>query len=136
MSLVDKDSSLVDALGFEAFLVNTGLKSLVQELVEGKTEHVIELEFLVGEETITMHSVEEGSAFEKSSGVFLVEGEELSGGLSEFGQHQMHSPDLTLVLETVLADQLQLVVDSLLFEGSSGSLERGGVYINQQVQFL
>ena len=35
----------------------------------------------------------------------------------------MDSPDLTFVLETVLANQLQLVIDSFLFEGSSRSLE-------------
>jgi hypothetical protein len=33
------------------------------------------------------------------------------------------SPDFAFVLEAVLADQLQLVVDSLLFEGTTGSVE-------------
>ena len=61
----------MDALGLEAFLINTGLQSLVQEFIEGQTEHVIELEFLIGEETISVHSSEKGGSFEKSAGVFF-----------------------------------------------------------------
>jgi hypothetical protein len=41
----------------------------------------------------------------------------------------MDSPDLTLVLETVFTDELQFVIDSFLFERSSGSLEGGRIYV-------
>ena len=82
-----------------------------------------------------MHAVEEGSAFEKSSGVFFFESEQLTGSLSELGEEEMDSPDLTLVLEAVLADQLQFVIDTFLFEGTTRSLEGRRVYIIRQVQF-
>ena len=124
---MDEHSSLMDALGLEAFLINTGLQSLVQEFIEGQTEHVIELEFFIGEKTISVHSVEKGGSFEKSAGVFFFKSKQFSGCFSELGEHEMHSPDFSLVLETVLADKLQFVVDSFLFEGSSGSVEGGGV---------
>ena len=120
VSLVDEDTSLVDGLGLEAFLIDPGLQTLVKELVDGETQDVIELEFLTSEEAIAVHSVEEGSAFEESSGVSLLQGEQLTGGLSEAGEDQMHSPDFSLVFEAVLAHELQLMVDSLLFEGTSG----------------
>ena len=48
MSLMDQDSGLMDRLGLEALLIDTGLDSLIEEFIEGKTENVIELEFLVG----------------------------------------------------------------------------------------
>ncbi len=115
------------ALGLEAFLVDAGLEAFVQELVEGETQDVIELEFLIGEQTVSVHSVEQGSTFEQSSRVFLLEGKQFSGGLAETGQQEMHSPHLPLVLEAVLADQLQLVVDPLLLEGTTGSVEGGRV---------
>lgn len=67
VSLVDEDSGLVDGLSLEAFLVDPSLDALVKELVDGQTEHVIELELLTSEEAIAVHSVEEGSAFEESS---------------------------------------------------------------------
>lgn len=129
VSLVDQHTGLMDALGLEPFLVDTGLQSLIQELIQGKTQHVIELEFLIAEETVAVHSVEEGSAFEESTGVFLFKGEEFSGCFSELGEEEVNSPDLTLVLEAVLADQLQFVIDSFLLEGSSGGFECRGVWI-------
>ena len=127
--LVDKNSSLMDTLGLEAFLINSCLESLVKELVEGQTQDVIEFKLFIGKETISVHSVEKGSTFEKSSGVFFLEGEELPGCFSELSEQQMNSPYFSLVLEAVFADQLKFVIDSFLFEGSSGSFEGGGVYI-------
>lgn len=74
-----------------------------------------------------MHTVEEGGSFEESSGVTFLEGEQLTGSLAEAGQDEMDSPDFTLVLEAILADQLQLVVDALLLEGTPRGVEGGGV---------
>ena len=42
-------------------------------------------------------------------------------------EQELDSPDFSLVLETVLSDKAKLVMDSLLFEGSSGGLEGGRV---------
>ncbi len=98
MSLVDEDSGLMDRLGLEALLIDSGLQSLIEELIDGETEDVIEFEFLVGEEAISMHSVKKCRSFEKSSFVLFFKGQQLSGCLSEFGQDQMNSPDLSLVL--------------------------------------
>lgn len=70
-----------------------------------------------------MHSVEEGSTFEQSSGVFFLKGKKLSGCFSESGEEEMDSPDFSLVLKAVFADQLKFVIDSFLLEGSSGSIE-------------
>lgn len=136
VSLVDEDAGLVDGLRLEAFLVDPGLETLIEELVDGETQHVIEFELLTREQTVAVHSVEKGSTFEKSSGVSLLEGQQLTGCLSEAGEDQVHSPDLSLVFEAVLADELQLMVDSLLFEGTSGGVESRGVYIIREVQFL
>ena len=47
----------------------------------------------------------------------------------------MDSPDLALVLETVLTDELQLVVDSFLFEGAARGVEGRGICIDGRVRF-
>lgn len=106
VSLMNEDSGLMDGLGLESFLIDSGLETLVQELVECETQDVIELELLTGEQTVTMHSVEEGSTFEKSSGVSLLKSEQLTSSLSEAGEQQVNSPDLSLVFEAILADKL------------------------------
>lgn len=103
MALPDDDTGLVDGLGVEGVLGDSGLQSSIKKFVKGETENVIELEFLIGEETIAVHSSEKGSAFEKSSGVFFLKGEQLSGCLSELGQSEMDSPYFSLVLKAVLA---------------------------------
>jgi len=136
VSLVNEDSGLMDGLGLETFLIDSSLQSLVKEFIDSKTQDVIELELLVAEEAVSVHSVEEGSSFEESSGVFFLESEELTSSLSKLGEEEMDSPDLTLVLETVLSDELQFVVDSLLLERSSRSLEGGRIYITTHLQFL
>jgi hypothetical protein len=134
--LVDKNSGLMDGFSLEAFLVDPSLDSLVQELVEGQTQDVIELELLTSEQTITMHSVQKGSTFEESSGVFLLKSQQLTGSLSELGEQQVNSPDLSLVFEAVLPHKMQLMVDSLLFEGTSGSVKCRRIYILREIQFL
>ena len=134
VSLVNQDSGLMDRFGLEAFLIDSSLESFIEEFVDGETQNVIEFELFVGEETISVHSIEEGSTFEKSSGVFFLKSEELTGSLSELSEEEMDSPDLTLVLETVFTDELQFVIDSFLFERSSGSLEGCGIYVMIVVQ--
>lgn len=64
MSLIYQDSSLMDGLGLEPFLMDSCLKSLVQKFVEGQTQYVIELELLMSQETISVHSSKKGGAFE------------------------------------------------------------------------
>ena len=119
MSLVNQDTGLMNALGLEAFLINSSLESLVQKFIDCQTKHIIELEFFITKETVSVHSVEECGTFEKSSGIFFLKGKQLSGGFSELGEEEMNSPYFTFVFKTVLADQLKFVIDSFLFEGSS-----------------
>ena len=112
----------------ESFVENSSLKSSVQNLVYSKTQDVIELEFFVCQETVSVHSSEKGGTFEKSSGVFLLQSEEFSGGFSELGEGEMASPDLSFVFKTIFSDELELMINSFLFEGSSGCVEGGRIY--------
>ena len=123
--MLDDGPGLVDGLSVEGVLGNSGLEPAVKDLVDGETEDVIELEFFGGEETISMHSSEEGSTFEQSSRVLVLEGEELTGSLSELGEGEMTSPYFSLILEAVLADELEFVVNPFLLVGSSWGLECG-----------
>ena len=83
---MDQDSGLMDALCLEAFLIDSGLESLVQEFIESQTQNVIEFEFFIAKESISVHSVQQCSAFENSSGIFFLKSEQVSGGFSEIGE--------------------------------------------------
>ena len=123
MSLLNEDSGLMNRFGLESFLLYSSLETFIQKFVDGQTEYVIELEFFIGEETITVHSVKKGSSLEQSTGVLFFKSEKFSGSLTEMREEEMNSPYLTLVSQTILADQLQFVVDSFLFEGTTRSTE-------------
>ena len=56
--------------------------------------------------------------FEQTPRVFLIQRQQLPGSLSDLGQGELDPPDLTFVPEPVLADQLQLLVEAGLLEGS------------------
>lgn len=57
--------------------------------------------------------------FEQPLGVLLFEGEQLTGSLTDAGKRVLDAPYLTLVAETILSDDLQLLVETRLLEGTT-----------------
>ena len=109
----------------EGILGDSGLKSAVKDFVHSQTEDVIELELFSGKETISIHSSEEGSTFKQSSRILVLEGKKLTSSFSELGKGEMASPYLSLILEAVLANELEFVVNPFLLVGPSRGLECG-----------
>jgi len=62
VSLSDEDAGLMDGSG-EVSLDNEGLESAFHELVDGQTEHVIELSLVLIEETESDHALDEGITY-------------------------------------------------------------------------
>ncbi len=118
----------MDWFGLESFVKNSGLESLVQNFIQGQTQNVIELELLIGQKSVSVHSSEKGSTFEQSSWVFLLQSEEFSGSFSELGKSKMNSPYLSFIFKTIFADQLKFVINSLLFKRSSWCLVGARIY--------
>lgn len=58
--------------------------------------------------------------FEEPLGVLVVEREQLSGRFTDLGERVLDSPHLALVPQPVLADELELLVETLLLERTSG----------------
>lgn len=54
--------------------------------------------------------------FKQSFGVLLLEGEQLTRSLTDPGERVLDSPYFALVAETVLSDDLQLLVETRLLE--------------------
>lgn len=101
---------------------NLSLESSLHELGEGKTENVIELSLVGLEETELDDSADKGFTLELSSGIIFLEGEELSGSLSELGENELDSPDFSLVLKTISTDNIELAEQPVLIVGLSWSL--------------
>ena len=134
MALADQDTSVVDRLG-KTELVDTGLETALQEVLNLEGQDVIELHAGLVKDTDTYETANESVTLEEALGVLLVESkkrtgkllansylahcasiqlragscnENLPSGTTDLGQGQLDAPDLTLVAETILADELQL----------------------------
>lgn len=77
VALLDKDTGVVDGLG-KAKLVDTGLETTLQEVLDTEGQDVIELHAGLIEHTDTDQTANQSVTFEKTLGVLLVEGEQLT----------------------------------------------------------
>merc|ERR1719300_1239465 len=111
VSLADKDTSVVDRLG-QSKLEDLGLKPALQEVLDLEAEHVIELHLTLVKHADTHQTTQKRVTLEQSALVLLLQGEQLSGGGPDLGQGELHAPHLTLVTQTILADELQLLVEA------------------------
>ena len=62
---------------------------------------------------------EQSGALEHALGVLLVKGQQNTGGLADASHRQANAPHLALVLQAELADELHLIVETLLLEGTA-----------------
>ena len=103
--------------------MHLGLETTLQEVLNLKAEDIIQLHFALVKDADPDQTPEERIALEQPLGVLLLEGKKDPGGGPHLGQAVLYSPDLPLVPQPVLSDQLQLLVEAGLLEGSPG----GGV---------
>ena len=77
MTLTDEDTGVVDGLG-KTELVDAGLETALQEVLNLEGQDVIELHAGLVKDTDTDQTANEGVSFEETLGVLLVHGEELT----------------------------------------------------------
>lgn len=77
VTLTDQDTGVVNGLG-ETELVDTGLQTTLQEILNLQGQNVIELHAGFIEDTDTNETSNEGVTFEESLGVLLIKGEQLT----------------------------------------------------------
>lgn len=127
VSLADEDTGVVDRLG-ETELVNAGLKTTLQEILNLQGQDVIELHARLVENTNANETANESITLEETLWVLLVESEKLTihgqkaaissneihqnipSSTTNLGESEEHTPHLTLVAETVFTNSLQLRV--------------------------
>jgi hypothetical protein len=126
VALADEDTSVVDRLG-EAELVDAGLEAALEEILNLEGQNVIELHAGLVEDTDADETTDQGVSLEEALGVLLVEGKKLTSSTTNLGQSQTDSPDLTLVAQAILADELELGVKSSGLEGATGDTRGLGV---------
>lgn len=83
MTLADQDTGVVDRLG-KTELVDAGLETALQEVLDLEGQDVIELHAGLVEDTDTDETANEGVTLEKALGVLLVESQERTGAGQKF----------------------------------------------------
>jgi hypothetical protein len=103
------------------------LKTAAHNIRSLDTQHIIELTLVLIEKTKACAAAEKSLSLEDSLRVFLIEGEQISGGFTHLGQNHLNAPNLTLVLQAELADNLHLIIETLLLERTTRSLRSLGI---------
>lgn len=106
--LLDEDTSMMDRLG-KSKLEDLGLESALKEVLDLKSEHIIELHLGLIEDTDLDKATEKGISFEKTLRVLVLKGEKLTSSLTDLSQGVLDAPHLTLVLESEGSDELELL---------------------------
>jgi hypothetical protein len=135
VALTDQDTGVVDGLG-ETELVDAGLEAALQEILNLQGKDVIELHAGLVEDTDTDQTANQGVALEETLGVLLVESEQLTGSTTDLGQSQTDTPDLTLVAQAILADELQLRVQSSSLERTARDTRGLGISAGRHLGLL
>merc|ERR1719263_1206408 len=123
--LTDEGTSVVDGLG-KAKLEDLGLEAALHDLGAGQTQDVIELPFVLQEQTHTHHAAQQCVSLEHACLVLLIKREQVPGRSANPGKSVIDTPHLTLVLQAVLAHDFHLTVKTLLLEWPLRLTERLG----------
>merc|ERR550525_1422966 len=114
--LLDEDTCVVDRLG-KSKLEHLRLQPALQEVLDLEAENVVKLHSVVTEDASPDEPPEERVTLKEPAGVLLLQSEQLTSGGPDQGQAVLHAPHLALVPQTVLADELELLVETGLLEG-------------------
>merc|ERR1719474_872892 len=118
--LPDENASMVNTLG-ESKLKHLSLEAPLQKVLNLQTEHVIKLHAGLIQHTDTHKTTQKGVSLKQSPVILLLESEQGSGSSPDLSQAVLDSPDLSLVPQTILANELQLLVEAGLLEGTPRS---------------
>lgn len=122
VALINQDTRVVNGLG-QALLVHLGLQTSLQQLLRGQLQDRIQFEFVIRQETETIHATQERGTFKNALGVVRFERQKGARRLAQFGQGKLDAPNLALASQAVFADELELGIQTLLFVRTTWCLE-------------
>jgi len=121
VALTDQDTSVVNGLG-KTELEDLGLEATLQEILNLQGQDVIQLHLVLVQDTDADQAANQSVTLEKATGVLVLQSQELTGSTTNVGKGETNAPDLALVTETVLTDELQLLVETGGLERTTGDL--------------
>ncbi|GET93191.1 40S ribosomal protein S9, putative [Leishmania tarentolae] len=121
VTLLNQDAGVVHGLG-KASLEDDRLQAALENVRHRQRQHVIQLVLLLVEEAVLVAAAHYGGTLQQAAWVVLRQRQKQTGRAAHLRQRHVHAPDLTLAAQTVLAAQLHLAVEALLFERTAWRL--------------
>jgi len=134
VALADQHAGVMDRLG-QTELEDLSLEPALKEIFDAETQNVIEFHFGLVQYSDTHQTTQEGVTFEESSRVLLLEREQDTSGFPDLGEGEFDAPNFAFVAKTEFADELQLLIQTLLLEGTARRRVRLGRLIRQTTHF-
>merc|ERR1719461_1632173 len=122
MALLNQTTRVMDGLR-DTQLEHDSLKTTLQDLGRSQTQHEIQRALGLGQQSKTNHTTQQSITLEDTGLILLIQGQQVTGGRTDLGQHVLNTPHLTLVAEPVLADELHLEIETILLERPLGLTE-------------
>lgn len=122
MPLANQDASVMDGFSMSQ-LEHESLQATFQEVRRLQGQDVIQTLLGLIQETIAVHTLQKRIALENTTRIALLEREQRPCSIPDLRQLHLHTPELTLVTESILTNQLQLCIQALLLIRTAGLLE-------------
>jgi len=127
MPLPDEDTRVMDRLSHTR-LEHNSLKTTLEKVLNSQSQDVIELVLALIKKPVTVHPTEQSLTFKDPSWALLIKSQKISSSITDTAKRVLHSPELTLVTQTILTNQLQFRIKTLLLVRTTWSLEGLSIY--------
>jgi hypothetical protein len=126
VALADQDTCVVK--GFrKALLEDQGLQAAGHKIRNLDTKNVIQLALVLIQKSQTHAAPKKSRTLEDTLRALLIKSEELTSVLPHLSEQKLDTPNLALVLQAELSDNLHLTVETLLLERPTRGLRCLGV---------
>ena len=102
------------------------LQTSLREILRSQFQHVIEFDLILLEKTIAIDtcvsSMSDRPSIKDALRIILLQHEQCPSSIADLGQGHLDTPQLSLVFQSMLANQLQLGIQPLLFKWTTWML--------------
>ena len=93
-------------------LEDLGLQTSFQEILDFEAQNVIQLHSVFVKDSNTDQTTQECVTLEETTGILVLQGEQVTSSFADLGQSVLDPHDLTLVFQSIIAIEFQLLIQT------------------------
>lgn len=122
VTLPNENSGMVNRL-CHTRLENKCLQTALKEVLNSQCQDIIKLVLTLIQKPVAVHPTEKSLTLKDTAGVLLIEGQKHPSIVTDTAQCILNSPQLPLAMKSILTNEFQLSIQTLLLIGTTGLLE-------------